>query len=658
MKKQRVNKTKKEFVNKRGGKRSPIARSARRKNNNFALDAKQTLVGLVQGSGKGFAFFIPSDESGDLFIAAKNLNGAMHGDTVEAVKISSRRGNGEAEVVRIIKRGFTDVVGVFDGRYVVASERGFGQIKADKHGSLNAEAGDKVVAKLIKGTDPLKCRITEILGKEGDIYADIMGVIRANKLYETFPPAVIRETAAMPDEVRPEDVKNRRDFRGDDTVTIDGATSKDFDDAICVEKNKKGYRLYVHIADVAQYVTENTKTDAEAFKRGTSVYFADRVLPMLPEKLSNGICSLNEGADRLTLSCIMDFDEDGNVLSHEITEGVIRSKARMTYESVQKILDGDETEREKYARLLPMLDSAAELAKKLNALRMQRGSVEFDIEECEIIMGENGTVKDVRKRARLFSHKLIEEFMLIANETVAQHFSKRNLPFVYRVHEVPPEEKVENLNAFLDGFGLSVPNKPKPDDYAKLIGNLEDPIKGIVNRVALRSMSKAEYKPACLGHFGLAAQYYCHFTSPIRRYPDLAIHRIIKYVLHGGADPDKKFGKFAEEASVQSSEREKIADEAERSVDDLLKAKFMTDKVGSVYDAVIDGVTEWGLFAELDNGIEGMIRVENLPGGGYVFDEKRLLVSNVSHRFRIGDKIRIRVESVSFDKIAFALVED
>lgn len=658
MKKQIGNRKRKSAGRNSVSPKRPINRGASKKGNKSAFIANQTLVGTVQGSGRGFAFFIPSDESGDLFIAAKNLNGAMHGDTVEAVKISSRRGNGEAEVVKILKRGFNEVVGVFDGKYVTASERGFGQIKADKHGSVSAEAGDKVVATLIKGSDPLKCRITEVLGKEGDVYADITGIIRANKLYETFPSAVLRETAAMPDEVKPEDVKNRRDFRGDDVVTIDGATSKDFDDAICVLKNKTGYRLYVHIADVAQYVREGSKTDAEAFKRGTSVYFADRVLPMLPEKLSNGICSLNEGVDRLALSCIMDFDGEGNIVSHEITEGVIRSKARMTYESAEKIIDGDESERIKYAPLVPMLDAAAELARKLNALRMQRGSVEFDIEECEIIMGENGTVKDVRKRSRLFSHKLIEEFMLIANETVAQHFSKRNMPFVYRVHEVPPEEKVENLNAFLETFGLAVPGKPKPEDYAKLIGGLEDPVKGIVNRVALRSMSKAEYKPACLGHFGLAAEYYCHFTSPIRRYPDLAIHRIIKYVLHGGADPDKKFGKFAEEASVQSSEREKVADEAERSVDDLLKARFMTDKVGNEYDAVIDGVTEWGLFAELDNGIEGMIRVENLPGGGYVFDEKKLLVSNGLHRFRIGDRIKIRVESVSFDKVAFSLVEE
>lgn len=460
----------------------------------------------------------------------------------------------------------------------------------------------------------------------------------------------------MPDSVGGDALRGRRDFRADDVVTIDGADSKDFDDAVCVVKKPDGYRLYVHIADVAEYVKESGKTDAEALKRGTSVYFADRVLPMLPEKLSNGICSLNEGVDRLTLSCIMDFDADGRIVSHEIAEGVIRSKARMTYGSVAAIMDGDEAERLKYEKLLPMLDAAAELARKLNGLRMARGAVEFDIEESEIVI-KDGAVADVRRRGRLFSHKLIEEFMLIANETVAKHFAERKTPFVYRVHEAPPEEKVESLNAFLASFGLSVPDKPQPKDYAGLIAGLNDAIKGVVNRVALRSMSKAEYKPECLGHFGLAAEFYCHFTSPIRRYPDLAIHRIIKYALRGGREADKKFGSFVREASVKSSEREKIADEAERKVDDLLKARFMADKIGREYPAVISGVTEWGLFLELDNSVEGMVRVENLPGGGYAFDEKKLLVSNGQRSFRIGDSARIIVEAVNFDKISFRLAE-
>ena len=391
------------------------------------------------------------------------------------------------------------------------------------------------------------------------------------------------------------------------------------------------------------------------------MYFADRVLPMLPEKLSNGICSLNEGVDRLAMSCVMDFDGEGNIVSHEICEGVIRSKARMTYDWVESILGGeDEAIRradEKNVAIVPMLTAAKELAELLMKKRAARSSVEFDIEESEIVMGENGKVLDVRKRARLFSHKLIEEFMLAANETVAEHFATRKAPFVYRVHEVPPLEKVESLNDYLAAFGLSVPDKPAPEDYARLIESLDESVKGAVNRVALRSMSKAEYKPECLGHFGLAAEYYCHFTSPIRRYPDLAIHRIIKYFLRGGADAKKKFGAFVSEASVKSSEREKIAEEAERKVDDLLKAKFMQDKIGEKYTAVVSGVTEWGLFCELDNSVEGMIRVETL-GNNFKYDEKRMLLGNGVRAFRMGDSVKIRVEAVNYDKISFVLDED
>ena len=616
--------------------------------------------GKVQGSGKGFAFLIPSDGGEDLFIAARDLFGAIHGDDVVAKVTGTRRGGGECEVLKVLKRNVTDVVGVFDGFGVGSIERGLGTVKVEFTGGVRAQKGDKVVAKIMDGS-PVRCKITEVLGKEGDTLADIMGVIRSYKLREDFPGAVIKETAAIPDEVTDAEEKGRRDFRDDIVVTVDGATSKDFDDAISVVKKPNGYRLFVHIADVAEYVKENTPLDREAIERGTSVYFADRVLPMLPEKLSNGICSLNEGVDRLAMSCVMDFDGEGNIVSHEICEGVIRSKARMTYDWVESIFGGeDEAIRradEKNVAIVPMLTAAKELAELLMKKRAARGSVEFDIEESEIVMGENGKVVDVRKRARLFSHKLIEEFMLAANETVAEHFATRKAPFVYRVHEVPPLEKVESLNDYLAAFGLSVPDKPAPEDYARLIESLDESVKGAVNRVALRSMSKAEYKPECLGHFGLAAEYYCHFTSPIRRYPDLAIHRIIKYFLRGGADAKKKFGAFVSEASVKSSEREKIAEEAERKVDDLLKAKFMQDKIGEKYTAVVSGVTEWGLFCELDNSVEGMIRVETL-GNNFKYDEKRMLLGNGVRAFRMGDSVKIRVEAVNYDRVSFVLDED
>ncbi len=616
--------------------------------------------GKVQGSGKGFAFLIPSDGGEDLFIAARDLFGAIHGDDVVAKVTGTRRGGGECEVLKVLRRNVTDVVGVFDGFGVVSSERGLGTVKVEFTGGVRAQKGDKVVAKIMDGS-PVRCKITEVLGKEGDTLADIMGVIRSYKLREDFPAVVIKETAAIPDEVTDAEEKGRRDFRDDIVVTVDGATSKDFDDAISVVKKPNGYRLFVHIADVAEYVKENTPLDREAIERGTSVYFADRVLPMLPEKLSNGICSLNEGVDRLAMSCVMDFDGEGNIVSHEICEGVIRSKARMTYDWVESIFAGEEEAirraDEKNVAIVPMLTAAKELAELLMKKRAARGSVEFDIEESEIVMGENGKVLDVRKRARLFSHKLIEEFMLAANETVAEHFATRKAPFVYRVHEVPPLEKVESLNDYLAAFGLSVPDKPAPEDYARLIESLDESVKGAVNRVALRSMSKAEYKPECLGHFGLAAEYYCHFTSPIRRYPDLAIHRIIKYFLRGGADAKKKFGAFVSEASVKSSEREKIAEEAERKVDDLLKAKFMQDKIGEKYTAVVSGVTEWGLFCELDNSVEGMIRVETL-GNNFKYDEKRMLLGNGVRAFRMGDSVKIRVEAVNYDRVSFVLDED
>lgn len=356
--------------------------------------------GKVQGSGKGFAFLIPSDGGEDLFIAARDLFGAIHGDDVVAKVTGTRRGGGECEVLKVLKRNVTDVVGVFDGFGVDSIERGLGTVKVEFTGGVRAQKGDKVVAKIMDGS-PVRCKITEVLGKEGDTLADIMGVIRSYKLREDFPAAVIKETAAIPDEVTGAEEKGRRDFRDDIVVTVDGATSKDFDDAISVVKKPNGYRLFVHIADVAEYVKENTPLDREAIERGTSVYFADRVLPMLPEKLSNGICSLNEGVDRLAMSCVMDFDGEGNIVSHEICEGVIRSKARMTYDWVESIFGGeDEAIRradEKNVAIVPMLTAAKELAELLMKKRAARGSVEFDIEESEIVMGENGKVLDVRK---------------------------------------------------------------------------------------------------------------------------------------------------------------------------------------------------------------------------------------------------------------------
>lgn len=625
---------------KRGGNRAPHSHG-------------ETIRGTVQGSGRGFAFLIPFDKSGDLFIAGKNLMGAIHGDEVEAEIISSSRARRECAVVKVLRRVHFEVVGVYDGECVLPRDRGFGKVYVDDRGSLPAKIGDLVVGKLAGGY-PLECRITEVLGGEDDITAGLTGIVRSYNLCERFPREVTREAAAVPDRVSEDEMgaKGRKDFRGEITVTIDGAHSKDFDDAICVTRAGDGYRLGVYIADVAHYVREGSALDREALRRGTSVYFADRVLPMLPEKLSNGICSLNEGEDRLTMCCVMDFDREGRRIGYFVCEGVIRSKARLTYAEAEAIIAGDEAvQKAKPKAVVGMLKVAAELARLLKTRRDERGAVEFDLAECEIEMAADGTVADVRKKKRMFSEGLIEEFMLAANETVAEHFCRMKVPFVYRVHEAPPAEKVEALGEFLSTLGLSIPASPRPADYRKLLESCDGAVKGIVDRVALRSMSKADYRTECMGHYGLAAEFYCHFTSPIRRYPDLAIHRIIKYVLSGGRGAEKKFGEFAKDAAARSSERERISDEAERSADDFLKAQFMRDKIGREYDAVVSGVTEWGLFAEIDNGIEGMIRVESLGGGE--FDEGRLALVTPARTFRLGDRIRIEVESVNYDKVSF-----
>lgn len=618
----------------------------------------ESMRGVIQGTGKGYSFFIPDDGSPDLFVAMHDLNGAIHGDEVRAVKISNTRGNGEAQVSEIIKRKYDYVVGVFNGKSVLSNDRGFGEVPVDIfQPGLHTKRGQKVVAKLLIDHDHVRCSITEILGSEGDLNTEIMAIIRSYKLNEVFPKNVKTAMGVMPDFVTEEEIVGREDYRKDITVTIDGASSKDFDDAICVTRKDNVWVLGVHIADVAHYVKENSCVDKEALLRGTSVYFADRVLPMLPEKLSNGICSLNEGVDRLTLSVIMHVNDNGEVVNYEIKEGVIRSKARLTYDSVQAMFDGDEREIEKYRALYPMLCDARNLAEVLEQKRKERGSVDFDIAESEIEL-EGQVVTNVYKRERKFAHRLIEEFMLLANETVAKHFEKKKVPFVYRVHENPPEEKVSALNDFLDSLGLAIADEPTPQDYATLIADLADDVKGVVNRVALRSMSKAEYKPVNKGHFGLALEYYCHFTSPIRRYPDLAIHRIIKYVINGGKDAVTKYGDFTLRASARSSERERVAEEAERRIDDLLKAKYMKERIGEVFPAIISGVTEHGLYAELQNTVEGMIKIESIPGGRYFFDEKRLRVSNGVRAYRIGDAVKIKVQAVNFDKIAFTICEN
>ena len=614
---------------------------------------KFEMQGRIIGTGKSYAFFEPDDKSGDIFIGEDDLRGAIHGDIVLVRKISHEKGNGEGRVLKIIERTKEYFVGLIKNGYCLPIERGMPKsIAIIPSDSVEYSEDDRVVARLLP--DPAFCVITERLGKEGITDVDILSIIRSYQLPEKFPRYVLDATADIPDKVLSSEKEGRVDFTDNLIITIDGEHSKDFDDAISVRRNEYGYELDVHIADVAHYVKTDSKIDKEAIKRATSVYFADRVIPMLPEKLSNGICSLNEGVERLTLSVCMKIDTDGNVYDYRICEGVIKSKARMTYEKVASILDGDEQLCKIYEFLVPMLKDANDLATILKNRRLAKGSVEFDLTETEFEFDKDKNVVGIHPLKRLVSHGIIEEFMLMANETVAKKFAIQKAPFVYRVHEAPPPEKVHALNEFLQSLGVKFVDEPQPMDYSKLLSDTEDNLKGVVSRVALRSMSKADYRPDCKGHFGLAKKYYCHFTSPIRRYPDLAIHRIIKDALHGNSLAFYK--DRVKNISIVSSEREKIAEEAERKVDDLLKAKFMADKIGNEYDGTVSGVTDRGVFVELDNSVEGMVKAESMEGN-FVYNEKLMTLSLGTVRYRIGDRVRIKVESIAGDKIAFVFVK-
>lgn len=625
--------------------------------------AAEKIEGIIDASGKGYGFLIRDDGGEDMFVPARDMNNALGGDRVLAEKTGNSRGGGEARVIEVLERANERVVGtyrVIDGvGLVIPDNHRLGSDLYIKDRSCGARDGEKVVAKIVDYPPNRRPggEITEILGFPDDAGVDVLSIIRAHDLYETFPRKVAEESEKVPDSVSKEMIKGRKDYRDEFIITIDGDDSRDFDDAVTLSQKDGQWRLGVHIADVAQYVRAGSELDKEAFKRGTSVYFPGSVLPMLPEKLSNGICSLNEGEDRLTLSVIMYIDNMGSIVKHKIREGVIRSSARMTYTEVAKILDGDGELRRKYSRIVPMLEQMKVLAQLLRARRTARGNIEFDIPECKIITDSEGRTVDIVKSRQLVSHKIIEEFMLACNETVAEHFVKEKIPFVYRAHAAPPAEKVQSLLGFISALGLSFrgnTENPQSIDFARFLSSLEPSVSGVVNRVALRSMSKATYEPHNVGHFGLAAPYYCHFTSPIRRYPDLMIHRIIKAKLHG--ENVAKFAVAAEEASKQSSMREKLAESAERKVDDLKKAQFMEDKIGECYDGIISGVTEWGIFVELDNTVEGLIRTECLPGGGYVCNQELYRLDSPSQTFRLGDSVKIKVESVTGDRVNFSLL--
>lgn len=618
------------------------------------------IVGTIIGNERGFAFLSPKDSAygKDFFIPPKNLHGALHGDTVLIERVFERSDD-EANVLRILERGYTKIVGTFrkDRRsgYLIPDEKRFSSdIYIPLSACANIKSGVKAVAQITSyphGKAP-GGEIVEVLGEEDDFFAEELSLIRSYGLDESFPAAVEKEAQRQQRKgISATDLTYRTDFRDKKIVTIDGEDTRDIDDAVSIEKDGETYVLGVHIADVSHYVTYRSVLDKEAYERGTSVYFPDRVLPMLPKALSNGICSLNEGEDRLTLSCIMRVDKKGVVKSHEIVESVICSTHKMTYTEIDKMLDGDVATIKKYADVADMVGLFSELTHILQTMREKKGSISLDVKEAKILLTENNEIL-IPDYNRSFSHQIIEAFMVLANETVAEYMRSIEAPFVYRIHEKPSEEKATTFRAFAQTLGLSPRFSAadvKPYDYQNLLKSAADmPVYPVLNRVMLRSMQKARYSPENVGHFGLASPCYCHFTSPIRRYPDLCIHRIIKEVLRGNyAEACAKYGDFVHEAAKQSSDRERRATDAERDVDDLYATMYMSERIGEEYDAVISGVTSFGLFAELKNTIEGFIPLESLYGE-YTFIPDQFKLLGAKKSYVIGEEIRVRVIDVDF----------
>ncbi|MFW5672241.1 MAG: ribonuclease R [Acetivibrio ethanolgignens] len=620
--------------------------------------------GLFSGTAKGFGFVTVEGEKEDIFIPEDASKGAMHGDTVQIEIYAEKTGKRkEGRVLTILERGTDMVVGTFHKSknfgFVVPDNQKLGtDIFIQKEHTKGAVTGHKVVAQLISYGSSQKSpegKIVEILGHVNDPGVDIMSIIKAFGLPEEYPAEVMKQVEKVKEEVDSFDIAGRCDIRDWQMVTIDGEDAKDLDDAITLTKEDGIYHLGVHIADVSHYVQENTPLDKEALKRGTSVYLVDRVIPMLPHKLSNGICSLNAGVDRLALSCFMDIDEKGTVVSHRIAESVVRVSRRMSYTSVKKIIeDKDPAECEEYKELVPMFLLMEELADILRKKRHQRGSIDFDFPESKIYLDDKGCPTDIQPYERNKATKIIEDFMLIANETVAEDYFWQELPFVYRTHDYPDSDKIEKLGIFINNFGYSIrisQDEIHPKELQKLMEKIDGtPEEALISRLTLRSMKQAKYTTDNDGHFCLATKYYCHFTSPIRRYPDLQIHRIIKENLRRGITEKRRehYAKILPEVATRSSMMERRADEAEREVEKLKKAEYMKQFIGEVFEGVISGLTTWGIYVELPNTVEGMIRVTNLPGDYFYYDEENYVMigEHTRKNYKLGERILVEVDSV------------
>lgn len=615
------------------------------------------LKGSFQANMRGFGFITPEDGSEDVFIAEENISGAFQGDEVEYIITSAPTGRRkEGKIVRILSHSVVHIVGLYE------KSRSFGFVRPDNQRYLKdiyipegkemgAMTGHKVVVSLTSyGGEHMKPEgeIVQIIGHVNDPGTDILSVVMDAGIPAEFPEKVLNQAVRVGKPVSDADRVGRRDLRDWLMVTIDGEDAKDLDDAVSLRMDGENYILGVHIADVTNYVQENSALDREAFERGTSVYLADRVIPMLPHKLSNGICSLNAGEDRLALSCIMTFDASGTMVDHEIAETVINVDKRMSYNGVSKILEGETQETED--QIVSMLLCMKELSDILRERRGRRGSIDFDFPETKVILDENGKPVDIRPYERNDATKIIEDFMLMANETVAEEYYWRELPFLYRTHEVPDEEKIRKLSTFINNFGyhIHIRNEVRPKEIQKLLARVDGtPEEALISRLALRSMKRAGYTTENTGHFGLAAKYYTHFTSPIRRYPDLQIHRIIKENLRGRLNDDRisHYEEILPKVASQCSERERRAEEAERDVVRMKKAEYMRSRIGEEYEGVISGVTKWGVYVELENTVEGLVHVADMRDDHYEFTEQtyELTGEHSGKSYTLGQTVRVRV---------------
>lgn len=651
------------------------------KHGRYRIAEPEIRVGIFRATSRGFGFVTVEGMEKDIYIAEYNVADAFHEDKVEIQVIKPAQGTRSAEgrILKVLEHGITKVTGVFE------KSRNFGFVRPDnqkfdsdifisKSKDMGAMTGHRVVVRLINYGDAHRNpegEVIEILGHINDPKADILAIVRGLDIPEEFSEDVMREAASMPEEVSEEERQGRLDLRHLQTVTIDGEDAKDLDDAITITYDNGLYHLGVHIADVTHYVKEGSALDCSALDRGTSVYLVDRVIPMLPHRLSNGICSLNQGEDRLALTCLMDINEKGEIISHQIAESVINVDRRMSYTKVAAILADDPDAQKEYEALVPMFFCMRSLSAILREKRRKRGSLDFDFPESKIKLDENCHVISIEPYERNEATDLIEDFMLAANETIAEDSFWQELPFVYRIHEEPDGEKLLQLSQMVACLGYGMKSTGSggktfhPKEIQKLLAKAADtPEEAFISRIALRSMRQARYSTTCAGHFGLAATYYCHFTSPIRRYPDLQIHRIIKENLHGTLDEDRAahYHTILDEVAKKTSTLERRADEAERETDKLKKAEYMQDHMEEVFEGMVTSVVEWGMYVELPNTVEGLVHVEDMDDDFYHYDRQRMTMTGhrTGRQYGIGTKVRVQAIDVDLQSrsVLFGLCEE